>query len=399
MDLSRTSPEPNPTRIERRRTVGESPSGAWSSRPKSAASACERCRRRKIRCDGETPCATCRRFSINCIRPRKNSEGQAALEQRVHQLEARIVELSTTLSNAQGSYPPEATPTRRPSPPSLHLFTDFAPSKYAADSGGEAFSQFPPDSSPSTLDIPRIEIVDFANSMSPVSLPPSPYMPCTSPNPIPTGIDDRLLPPGYGVALSPPMSTCPSPNYDPAFRLSPGGSVDASMSRRSSFSSLGLDTDYGVSSFPTIDIPGDELSPGGFNLFSSPEDYIGNLPTVVETEALLDIFFQRTTGLGYPLGRDTFRVFLDVIDDPPQLSVAQRNSYSPSIAKFHVYMAMAIGLRMKAERRPRELQLLETCYRLAITQVQSHQFWEQPLAGEASILLMLFTQASQTSNR
>jgi hypothetical protein len=33
--------------------------------------------------------------SLHCVRPQKSSEGQAALEQRVQQLEARIVELST----------------------------------------------------------------------------------------------------------------------------------------------------------------------------------------------------------------------------------------------------------------------------------------------------------------
>ena len=43
-------------------------------RKKSVSNACERCRRRKIRCDGNTPCATCNRFSLPCVRTQKPRE-------------------------------------------------------------------------------------------------------------------------------------------------------------------------------------------------------------------------------------------------------------------------------------------------------------------------------------
>ena len=46
----------------------------WQPRRKSVSNACERCRRRKIRCDGETPCATCKRFAVQCIRTQKPKE-------------------------------------------------------------------------------------------------------------------------------------------------------------------------------------------------------------------------------------------------------------------------------------------------------------------------------------
>lgn len=46
----------------------------WQPRRKSVSNACERCRRRKIRCDGDTPCATCKRFSLQCIRTQKPRE-------------------------------------------------------------------------------------------------------------------------------------------------------------------------------------------------------------------------------------------------------------------------------------------------------------------------------------
>jgi hypothetical protein len=46
----------------------------WQPRRKSVSNACERCRRRKIRCDGDTPCATCKRFSLHCMRTQKPRE-------------------------------------------------------------------------------------------------------------------------------------------------------------------------------------------------------------------------------------------------------------------------------------------------------------------------------------
>ncbi|RJE25196.1 hypothetical protein PHISCL_02470 [Aspergillus sclerotialis] len=398
-DLSRTLPEQNTPRIARSRTVGESPAGSWSSRPKPVVIACERCRRRKIRCDGETPCATCRRFSLNCVRPRRGSESQAALEERVKQLEQRIVELSTGHLTKRISQSDENKPANQPSSPCLHLFTDFAPSKYdSQDSFGQPF----PDGSPPDLGIPRIEVVDFENNVFLTSLPPSPYLsPAISDtvNPQASGPDGNLLPPNFGLTLSPPMSVCSSLSYDATPHLSPKNFVESPLSRRSSVSSPSLDFDYSVSDFPMCDISGEE---GGASTFGLLSNYDNNScysrPTSLEIEALLDLFVQGASGSAYPFGRDMLKIFLDIIEDPSQ-GLNQQRSYSVSMATFHVYMAMAIALRMKADRRSREVQLLEACYRLAVEQVRSHDFWSQPLSGEAAILLMLFAQASQQLTR
>ncbi|CAG7978403.1 unnamed protein product [Penicillium nalgiovense] len=395
-DLSRMSRTRMPPRIERRRTMGDTPAGSWTSRTKPVTIACERCRRRKIRCDGETPCATCRRFSLHCVRPEKSSEGQAALEQRVQQLEARIVELSTGTPNPPVSYPGDNRSARHPSPPSLHLLTDLAPPKYA-DSGSESFGYLFPDSSPSTLDIPRIEVVDFVDNMSPLS---SSYMSSTmsaAPNPLSPMFDGRLMPPNMGIALSPPMSMCPSPGHDPIPHLSPGNFVESPRSRRSSMSisEYNLDLDHSNLNFPMVDI-GEDIRPPSFSFFPPPgTDNLSGMPTSVEIQPLLDIFLQKTPGMGYPLGHDMFQIFLDIIDGPSHRPDTHGDGYPVSMAKFHVYMAMAVGLRMKETCRPRELELLETCYRVAVEQIQSRGFWDQPLAGEAAVLLMLFAQASQ----
>lgn len=399
-DLSCTSPGQNAPRVERRRTVGESPTGSWSSRPKPVIIACERCRKRKIRCDGETPCATCRRFSLNCTRARRASESQAALEERVKQLEQRIVELSTDHSSKRFSQPAANKPAYRPSPPSLHLFTDLAPPK--SDSQ-YSFGPLFPDSSPSGLEIPRIEVVDFENNMFPTSLPPSPYLsPSVSDthNPLAPGPDGRLFPPNSGLTLTPPMSVCSSSSYDAMPHLSPTNFAESPLSRRSSISSLGLDFDYSVPDFPMWDINGEEGGASNMSLFSDHDNNNNNNschigPTSLEIKALLDLFIQGTSGSGYPFGRDMLQIFLDIIEDSSQGFHQQQHLYPVSMATFHVYMAMAIALRMKADCREREMQLLETCYRLAMDQILSHGFWSQPLSGEAAILLMLFSQASQ----
>ena len=395
-DLSRTSQTRIPLRIERRRTVGDNPAELWTSRTKPVTIACERCRRRKIRCDGETPCATCRRFSLHCLRPQKSSEGQAVLEQRVQQLEARIVELSTGIPNPPGTYPGDNRSARHPSPPSLHLLTDLAQPKYA-DSGSESFGYLFPDSSPFTLDIPRIEVVDFVDNMSP---PASSYMSSTmsaAPRPLSPMFDGRLLPPNMGMALSPPMLVCPSPGHDPIPLLSPGNLVESPRSRRSSMSisEYNLELDYSNPNFPMVDM-GEDITPPSFSFFPPPEtDNLSGMPTSVEIQPLLDIFLQKTPGMGYPLGHDMFQIFLDIIDGPSHRPDTPGDGYPVSMAKFHVYMAMAVGLRMKNNCRPRELELLEACYRVGVDQIRSCRFWDQPLAGEAAVLLMLFAQASQ----
>ncbi|KAJ6181061.1 hypothetical protein N7519_011522 [Penicillium mononematosum] len=359
--------------------MGDNPAGSWTSRVKPVIIACERCRRRKIRCDGETPCATCRRFSLHCVRPQKSSEGQAALEQRVQQLEARIIELSTGIPNPPVSYPGDSHSARHSSPPSLHLLTDLEPPN------------------PSTLDIPRIEVVDFVDNMSPLS---SSYMSSTmsaAPSPLSPMFDGRLMPPNMGMTLSPPMSMCPSPGLDPIPHLSPGNFVETPRSRRSSMSisEYNLDLDHSNLNFPMADM-GEDIRPPSFSFFPPPEtDNLSGMPTSVEIQPLLDIFLQKTSGMGYPLGHDMFRIFLDIIDGSSQRPDTHGDGYPVSMAKFHVYMAMAVGLRMKENCRPRELELLETCYRVAVEQIQSRRFWDQPLAGEAAVLLMLFAQASQ----
>ncbi|KAL4875235.1 hypothetical protein BJY04DRAFT_166891 [Aspergillus karnatakaensis] len=369
-----------------------------SGRGKTVTSACERCRRRKIRCDGETPCATCRRFRISCVRIQKNDTH--ALEQRVRQLEAQIAEF-TAISNTQS---PESssisTPQMQPQPwPDIRLITDFgSPAPPVLDH----FSQFQPNLSP--IEIPSIQVVDYADSISPVSpvsMSPSPMLrPLAPVPPKPQDMGNGLRPPSSASAISPPISACPSPNPLNPY-LSPRSVPGPSRSRSSSISSLNLDLDWSPhsSDIPVPTIASPDFDPGLFDMFPPSETETPWTPTRFESETLLDKFFDRTQSARhqlprYPLDRTRLFEFLDIIHHTQISPGGHGLVCSLQMARFHVYMAMAIGLRMEPEGRSTTLLMLQNCYRLAIEEVRAPWFWSQAFAAEAAVLVMLFAQVS-----
>jgi hypothetical protein len=89
-----------------------------------------------------------------------------------------------------------------------------------------------------------------------------------------------------------------------------------------------------------------------------------------------------------------FQLFLDVIYYSLPASCDWNIPYIDTISKFHVYMAVAVGLRMKTEGHSTERQLLETCYRLALEAAGEPDFWSLPLSAEAAMLFALFAQVS-----
>ncbi|KAL4804156.1 hypothetical protein BDV18DRAFT_162563 [Aspergillus unguis] len=297
---------------------GPSQTPSPSYRDKTVTSACERCRKRKIRCDDETPCKTCRRFRLNCVRAQKNDT--TSLEQRVQQLEAQIA----SISSSQG--------------PSLMDFGDV---------DLDIDSQFL--SSP--LDIPSIQ-VDYANTLSPIS-PISPVsMSPTWPSQSALEGVDTLRPDASAAYLD---------------HLSPQSQPVPSRSRSSSLSSLGWSSAPG--DLPTYD----------------PRHWA---PTRLQLEALLNRFFDNITAVRYPLAPyplDRKRLFelLGMLDDLP-------GRPSIKMARFHVYMVAAVGLKMEAYQST-DVQLY---YQLAMEQTRSASFWQEELGVEAAMLVMMFAQAS-----
>ncbi|RDW58549.1 Zn(II)2Cys6 transcription factor domain-containing protein [Aspergillus mulundensis] len=386
MNVPRISAEPGQTPS---RPSGETGSG----RGKTTTTACERCRRRKIRCDGETPCATCRRFRISCVRIQKNDTH--ALEQRVRQLEAQIAEFTAGVSSAPNE---DANPlSAQQWPPDIRIATDFGSPGPAITT--DEFGQFPP-ASLSQLDIPSIQVVDYADAfspvspVSPVSLSPSPLFHPLAPAPSLENLDS-LRPPNT-AAVSPPVGACPSPNHTVMPYLSPRSLPGPSRSRSSSISSLGLDSDWASApgDLPAFNFESDfhqavfDMSP------TSPTAEAPRTPGRFEAEMLLDKFFDRVHRskqplAPYPLNRSKLFEFLDIVDSP---QLALHGPCSVSMARFHVYMAMAVGLRVEADGRSTTMQMLQSCYRLAMDETRSPSFWKQRFSLEAAILVMLFSQ-------
>ncbi|KAL2841862.1 hypothetical protein BJY01DRAFT_236224 [Aspergillus pseudoustus] len=391
MNVPRTSAESGQHHPQHPHAAAESGPG----RGKTVTTACERCRRRKIRCDGETPCATCRRFGIKCVRIQKNDTH--ALETRVRQLEAQIAELTSGL-------PQDANALASPQPwtPDVRLMTDFG-SPGPALSVDQPFSPFAGNPS-SPIEIPSIQVVDYADSaspVSPVSLSPSPSLhPLVPvlPKTISDGLETRLRPTtSTGPTVSPPMTAYPSPNFTTMPYLSPRSVPGPSRSRSSSVSSLNLDYDW-ASASGDLPVSGFAESNLGASMFEMvpriSESAAAWTLTRFESETLLDKYFDRTQGYSIPVDRSKLFEFLDLIDLPQLPSSGHDLPCSVSMARFHVYMAMAIGLRMETAERATTIHLLHTCYRMALDEARAPTFWTQPFGVEAAMLVMIFAQVS-----
>ncbi|KAF7167773.1 hypothetical protein CNMCM6106_003216 [Aspergillus hiratsukae] len=215
-----------------------------------------------------------------------------------------------------------------------------------------------------------------ADSVSPISISipatPSPcYIPSEVPNALSTSFNQvpETLPLGY--TMSPTTTdysllTDISPQYLPP-----------------SAPSLAMGTN---SASPAIL---DSLHPA-----TGKAQNISTSPTRFEAETLLDIFFDNVRGSKYTVSREMFQFFLDVIYCSLPISCDWEIPYIDTISKFHVYMAVAVGLRMKTEGHSTERQLLEICYRLALEAAQAPDFWSLPLSAEAAMLFALFAQVS-----
>ncbi|PLN86179.1 hypothetical protein BDW42DRAFT_109190 [Aspergillus taichungensis] len=391
MDVPPPSPESNSQIPQQHLTVENQPVGTWS-RPKSVAAACERCRRRKIRCDGDTPCATCRRFSIDCIRHRKGA-AHVVLEGRIQELEAQVATLSAILSRSQNGSVVENLLLMPPLPthpsPTDSMSSTFG---YPAVGPDVHHGAVPP------LDIPRIQIVECANmNAMPMTMSPSGVPVASRSSTMSAIMDTRLMPTQLGINLSPPLSASSSPTWEAQSALSPGSFAMPSPSRRSSASSLALDTNFDLPDCFSSEAGDSLLQVQGFGVsaFGDELEHF-NLTTRAEADGLLNFICDRAPGLGVPLSRESLQASLNIVYDHETLTPT--NPCSVSMARFQVYMAMAAALRLRSDVRGEENPMLGNCYRLALEQIQSSQFWTQPLAYGAAMLIVLFARATQESS-
>lgn len=434
--------------LERRATIGETPSPSsthrWRPRGKSVSNACERCRRRKIRCDGEVgPCSTCIRFCVACVRPPKMKDrmglgAHRALASRIQFLEAQLAEMgdahSTVGSPAWREDLWNSSPsTPRPAPPSLHVDTSFhLPQRsFSFDFAGTADSAGAESST--QREIPTIEISDCGGP-SPTMLSPAPSLlsansRCSTPEPysITTPVmGPSLALPMLGSAVSPPVSACQRPPWEQLSHgdgnegyLSPPDHSKTSVSRRSSISSLGLDNDFNSISLQFSPFEDQPPSPGYFPESFRPQSrgfqnsltphattptgvQSPKMPTKFEAETLSDIFFDKVQQSQRPVDHGFYQTCLDLVYDlsgedmrtqDPSLAEILITPYSLRMARFYVFMTMAIGMRLRTGGRLTDNALLDNCYHLAMQQAESPSFWGEEGGVEAALLLTLFAKS------
>ncbi|KAF2263302.1 hypothetical protein CC78DRAFT_569107 [Lojkania enalia] len=399
----------------------------WQPRRKSVSNACERCRRRKIRCDGDTPCATCKRFSLQCVRIQKPreaiaSEHQAALENRIHQLEAQLAahvgapthgmesigqSLMAGTSNFDWQSPP----------PQLALETNF-PAPYSPESeldlatfsagGIPSIAITECESTPN--DSPCSSVPSFWSGTTRASSPDTHRTPALQ-------FQHNFAGPSNTATFPPSLTPTPASwdfmEQDNPTHLKP----HPDLSRRSSVSSSSMDSDDHASSeldndadilplgpMPRLPRQGifaasTESPPSGVPRSSHTDRNrainVTPFPSRFEAETLTTEFAQHIQSFEhkpYTIPAALFRQLCEVVyPDPKKRSSSVDLSISVPMARFHVFLAMAIGMKIRIlESTESTNSLLDRCYELAIQQASSPTFWQENGGVEAAQLLTVF---------
>lgn len=409
----------------------------WQPRRKSVSNACERCRRRKIRCDGSTPCQTCSRFSLPCVRTQKTkevlaSEHQVMLETRIHQLESQLAaHVNAPMHGMEGMegiesidsslLPVPSTFDWQSPPPQLSLDTAF-PTPFTSGGHDMDLSNFSAGSIASLPSIAITECEHNPNISSPISPVPSFWSDTTrASSPESQSKSTPQYPPSLPMSarsqtFSPPAGLHGIDSWEflgqqDSGQLKPQAPHSQTLSRRTSVSSASLDSDevsedlqplapiprlprQGIfSSRVESPIPG---RPGStFTDRSRAVDAIP-LPSRFEAETLTTEFVQFIESIDgpkpYSLSPAIFRKFCDAVyPEPGSRSSSVDNSLSQKVVRFHVFMAMAIGMKVRIRDSPETTNsLLDRCYELAMQQTSSAVFWQEQGAIEAAQLLSIF---------
>ncbi|KAF2207567.1 hypothetical protein CERZMDRAFT_102249 [Cercospora zeae-maydis SCOH1-5] len=406
--------------LQRRATIGDpvyDNQAINRQRRKTAIVACERCRRRKIRCDGNQPCATCARFSVRCTKPEERRERSsisaehAALADRVRTLEAR---LAAVTASEQGE--PSWNP--RPVPPALHLDTSFSADLPHATSAMDDMSMSDDFLSPN---VPTIQITGphGSNPSSPLALSPSPSLfsgtsRASSPDPFSavSAFDygnalgaGTLSVGGHGLQRTPPMSQW-ADVYSQTLQtpISPGGHH---ISRRSSVSSFG---GLGEALCTPADQTSSDWSMEDPFTESDLNDAFGSFaqlipeptPSKSQAEALAEQVFNN---LVLPIERSAFRVCLQAIYSLPshatnahpavERMLSSYTTYTLRVARCLVFLVLSIGLRMNANACMGDAGL-NACYQLAMQQMSRPDFWNESGSREVATLLRVFAEVSRS---
>jgi hypothetical protein len=353
-------------------------------------------------------------------------EHQAALEGRIHQLEAQLASHINTPMHGMESIDEtvmSATASHfdwGQSPPDLTLDTSFStPFSPGSEMDLASFSAGA---------VPRISINEcelYPAEASPVpslgsgtTRGSSPEMPVTS--------APSYLPPhmAYTPTSKPFPPNSGLPHTAPSWEFMAGGNIgqlkpssvqSGNPSRRTSLSSHSLESDETSNEEETDVMPlapaprlprqgifaaHTESPPPG----SSRSSYTDRsraittstpFPSRFEAETLTSEFVQHLETFDhkvYTISPSLFGRFCEsVYPDPKAKNAPVETSVSTQMARFHVFMAMAIGMKFRIKDCPENTNaLLDTCYDLAMQQASSPPFWQENGGIEATQLLSIF---------
>ncbi|KAF1936328.1 hypothetical protein EJ02DRAFT_88230 [Clathrospora elynae] len=126
------------------------------------------------------------------------------------------------------------------------------------------------------------------------------------------------------------------------------------------------------------------------------------LPSRFEAETLTTEFVQHVESLdyrAYSIPPPLYARFCEVVYPNPQRTSALVIPASMPMARFHVFLTMAIAMKIRIKDTPEHTNaLLDTCYELAMQQTLSSMFWQEIGGLEAAQLLALFASIRKPSN-
>lgn len=118
-------------------------------------------------------------------------------------------------------------------------------------------------------------------------------------------------------------------------------------------------------------------------------------PSRFEAETLTSEFVQYLESADqklYSITPGLFSRFCETVyPDPKKRGVTLDIPVSTQMARFHVFLAMAIGMKMRIKDSTESTNsLLDTCYDLAMQQASSAPFWQESGGVEATQLMNIF---------
>lgn len=425
---------------------GSNPSGhpaSSRSRKPSVVNACERCRKRKIRCDERTPCATCARFHVACVRPNHRllaKDAQSALEERVRLLEEQLARVGAqNVPNAQSNTgsSAESSPTRAEAgqgAQELRIDTEFdidspsGPYPYPFDCS----TNFEVTSGPY---LPAIEITQF-DTPNYLDVSPSPSLVFSSSrgstpdtslvSSLVSSRPDRRssLTVTSSYSIGPSAIQYPS---EPLSNLNPFASVN--RGRSSSLSEeiwtpntpFSLDPSDQQALAQSKDASGPSSQRPSSLLAALPQQHqipqpspFQHFPSKTEAEILTMSYLSHFGQQHSTSRRQILSICLNAVYnilDPasPELSSAVSPSinvpsteYSFGMAQFHVFMVLACGLRLLNADSSTKISdshenMLATCYHHAMQHVHSIGFWDEPGGVEAATYLLNYVKSSPSA--